>query len=814
MSSFRRPLTTVSITALLAGAIWLPTGCGSDSSGTSAAGGGPKPDAGNDASTDGQGGGSGDGGGGTAGVGGTLSLDGGDCECDSGVCINNVCCPEDLACGMTCCAAGDVCSFQMCATPGMECVDSDECGADQYCEFSLGDSGSDGGVDGGDAGDGGTCQGGVTLPTGRCLPKPPQCAPGQEPGDPLDCIQECEYKPPPGTFAPQLKHHWDKGQIMMSPIVVQLDDDNCDGKVDDKDIPEILFSTFEYTKPATGDNGGAIYSQNGTLHAISVVGGQLVDKWSYSPDTPFDNRVHPGTHLAGGNIDGQPGNEVIVCTQNGRTRALNADGTELWLSTIAGCFMPSIADLDQDGTPEVLSGAGVLDGATGATKFPVAGGAFGTFADVTGDGYLDVVTGRRVYDRTGALLADVANVMDTSTTPATPAPLVGSYTAIGDFDKDTKPEIVLVDYASHSVHIWQYDPNEPNSIKVIRRDIDMNGTFTNNCAVGSAGETRGGGPPTIGDFNGDGTPDVAVATGIGYTVLDGTKLLDSTVPNNQTNLWLKETKDCSSAATGSSVFDFDGDGKPEVVYADEHTLRIYDGTNGDELWSTCNTSGTLTEYPLVADVDNDGHADLIVIANDYSGLTCLPATDPPTKVRGVRIYGDTTGKWVRTRSIWNQHTYHVTNVNEDGSIPQVEEKNWTHPRLNNFRQNIQPSGEFNAPDLVVQVRPRCTNDYGLIARVRNIGLAKVPAGVVVGFYEGDPAAGGTRLGEGVTTQALGPAESTDVAFAIPMPSAALTSGATQAYAKVDDGGPPHAWVECRDDNNTSAGESGACDVPK
>ncbi|NJR12641.1 hypothetical protein HC776_01810 [bacterium] len=46
-------------------------------------------------------------------------------------------------------------------------------------------------------------------------------------------------------------------------IIVQLDDDNCDGKVNQSDIPEIVFSTF---------SGGAYYKQ-GALHAISVVGG-------------------------------------------------------------------------------------------------------------------------------------------------------------------------------------------------------------------------------------------------------------------------------------------------------------------------------------------------------------------------------------------------------------------------------------------------------------------------------------------------------------------------------------------------------------
>ncbi len=94
-----------------------------------------------------------------------------------------------------------------------------------------------------------------------------------------------------------------------------------------------------------------------------------------------------------------------------------------------------------------------------------------------------------------------------------------------------------------------------------------------------------------------------------------------------------------------------------MLYGDEQQLRIYRGTDGEVLWQTCNTSGTLRELPLVADVDNDGHADIVAISNSYSGINCNA-----TKQRGIRVFGDSKGQWVRTRRVWNQHAYHVTNV--------------------------------------------------------------------------------------------------------------------------------------------------------
>jgi hypothetical protein len=122
----------------------------------------------------------------------------------------------------------------------------------------------------------------------------------------------------------------------------------------------------------------------------------------------------------------------------------------------------------------------------------------------------------------------------------------------------------------------------------------------------------------VADFNGDGFPDLALAGGLGYVILDGKKVMDPSVPDNQTFLWTQDTQDCSSAATGSSIFDFNGDGKAEVLYSDEIQFRIYDGPTGNVLFEACNTTGTLIEYPIVADVDNDGQADIIVASNAYA----------------------------------------------------------------------------------------------------------------------------------------------------------------------------------------------------
>ncbi len=702
-----------------------------------------------------------------------------DCEDKGGVCLGSECCPEDLACDGICCPGGQVCSFNQCETPGAECIDASECADGEYCEYSLGDP---------EMGGGEMCQGGVSLATGKCLPEPPKCEEGQEPqeGDPITCLPKCEVMPA-GGFEPTVKYHWDKGDVMMAPIVIQLDDDNCDQIVDERDIPEIVFNTF-----VAGN-----YNGDGTTRAISIVNGAIVEKWAVK--FPVDP-VNPGREVAGGNIDGKPGNEIVTCTTSGKVRALDAAGAELWITAqVLGCVQPTITDLDGDGNAEVLVTGGVLDGATGALEAPLKAGNEAHAADINVDGELDVVHPMGVFNAGGGVMAETG--------------LEGRFAAVADLDLDGAPEIAVIANGGpmlpHHLYIWRYDPMSPKSAKILRAPIDINGALSPAlCPMGSAGYISGGGPPTIADFNGDGTPDVAVAGGVGYAVFDGKKLLDPNIAGKDTFLWIKQTKDCSSAATGSSVFDFNGDGSAEVLYGDEQQLRIYRGSDGVVLWQTCNTSGTLRELPLVADVDNDGHADIVAISNSYSSITC-----DNTKQRGIRVFGDLKGQWVRTRRVWNQHAYHVTNVNEDGSIPAPENPNWTTPGLNNFRQNAQPEGEFAAPDLIVSLRLQCQPlDYGLVGRVRNIGATSVPAGVPVRFYEGDPKMGGVLLGMAVTTKVLYPAEAEDVVLLLPNAGPGVLDGSSVLWVVVDDEMPDHAWQECRVDNNSATGD-GKCPMP-
>jgi VCBS repeat protein len=737
------------------------------------------------------------GGGGIAVGGGMPCADGEPCDDGAGICAGGVCCAPDKACASQCCASSDVCSFQECVTPGGECIDAEDCPPGWYCEYGLGEPSM------GTGGGGGSCMGGAEPPTGKCLPKPPICGPNEDPGDPPTCLEECQYVPPAATFAPVLTYSWGGNivppydtDIMMAPIVVQLDDDDCDGVVTERDIPEIVFSTF---------SGGA-YNGAGVLHAISIVGGQVVDKWS------LPGVIWPTKQLAGGNIDGLPGNEIVGCGSDGTVKAIDATGTVLWSSAAMTCLMPSIADLDQDGNVEVIAEGAILDGATGATEHTYSAQVASSLvvSDVTGDGQLDVVTGSQIFDAAGNLVVDTG-LANTSSFYGT-ADWKSPWPAVADFDADGTAEIVVMHNQNHELSIWRYDAAQPSGFVVVRAPVDTNGSFPpSNCPPGSWGNTHGGGPPLIGDFNGDGTPDVALAGGVGYATFDGALLMDPMTPGPATLLWINSTTDCSSASTGSTVFDFNGDGVAEVIYSDELYLRVYDGPTGNVLFEQCNTTATLIENPVVADVDNDGHADIVAVSNGYARQCNDGIGD---RQSGVHVFSDPNGGWVRTRRVWNEHAYHITNSGEDGSIPQLEAVNYLVPGLNNFRQNKQPGSEFAAPDATVTLAPDCGPDYGLVATVRNLGEASLPAGVVVGFYFGAPP-NGTLIDALTTTHALYALESEKLVLPLSSPPPGVQEGTTPVYAVVDDTATPHPeWTECRTDNNQSPPISAACGTPQ
>jgi hypothetical protein len=151
--------------------------------------------------------------------------------------------------------------------------------------------------------------------------------------------------------------------------------------------------------------------------------------------------------------------------------------------------------------------------------------------------------------------------------------------------------------------------------------------------------------------------------------------------------WSQPVQDLSGLAT-ATAFDFLGDGVADGIYADETQIYVFDGAKGTTLMTAPRKSGTLIEHPVVADIDNDGSAEIAYVSNYQQGESGPSLT----------VLRDEQDRWIQSRRIWNQYSYHVTNVREDGTIPKVMKKSWEH--LNTFRTNsqIEGGGDCNPPE--------------------------------------------------------------------------------------------------------------------
>ncbi len=772
--------------------------------------------------------------GGTSGDGGLFIPDTGpsgcsaDSECDGGVCVEGACCPSAAqACGKSCCASTEVCLFDACVTPGKPCQTPADCDPGQYCETALGDA-TDGGPEAGSP-DGGKCT--EPLPAGgRCVDLPPIC--GEDGGAPDGgdggCVEKCEYHPPLGQLDAVVEWQWGLdpaptafpafADVWATPTVGRIYDANCDGNVDESDPPNVVFVSGDADKLCCSCNGAAISTcRTGVLRALSGRDGQ--ELWSLDKAKP-GGYGFAGLSIALGDLDDDARMDVVAMTGDGYLAWIDGTGFVKALSDQpvdgegAGNFGwgggIAIADMDGDGSVEIAYGR-TLYSTTGGTitrKWVGTGGngggggrqlSFFTDLDGAADGHLELVAGATAYLANGTPLWDRS------------AGLPEGFNAVADFDRNGTPEVVLV--ATGSVYI-------------------LNGldgtTWLGPTTLPGTGD---GGPPTVADFDGDGVPEIGVAQANLYSMLKP-EWAGGTLPV----VWSTANHDLSSSVTGSSVFDFEGDGKAEVIYNDECFLWVYDGATGAVRFAALTTSFTATEASLVADVDGDGHSEIVMVSNgadpSSAGWKCdmapwntpdatlgRPAWVPPSGApayRGITVWGDKESSWVGTRALWNQHAYHVSNVcdsrddacdapNVSGSIPQNEKKNWTVPWLDNFRQNVQDEGIFDAPDATVSITVVCVSPAVVKVSIRNVGLAGLPAGVEAGVYL--VTSGETLLGSVETTHVLLPGQTEVIPFTVP---AGQASSSDTFLGRIIIDPLNKTFNECRDDNNESAKVTAKC----
>ena len=662
----------------------------------------------------------------------------GKCCCASNTsCVKGQCLPPcgGTRCGKQnrkCCSGQEVCLYDSCLTPGKACERNRDCPDGKICEPTL----------------------------EKCVP---------DPGI------DCKYKPGEDVFEPKVDVAWKDGpntpapefnQVMMTPAVADIDESGT---------PDIVFSTFK----------GGNYNGASVLRAI--------DGETYDPIfdlTADEKRVAGSGSLAVGDIDGDGKNEIVGIGPNADGLIAIDDHTTNWAVKwrASGFSMQwdgaSLVDLDGDGGVEVVGANRVVDGASGDVlctgEGVVPNPKNSTAIDLDGDGDQEVLGSNGAFDfeADGSGGYNCPSLFTYASDAGYPA--VGDFGTFGggaeQFGKlDGTPEIALVvPEAGGTVQLRNGQNGETIWSSSIPNDNHPHFRKTRCNSVGA-------GPPTVADFDGDDEPEIATAGACFYAVFE----------TDGTLLWRHPSQDFSSNQTGSSVFDFQGDGKAEAVYADECFIRVYrgagDGAQGTEVYfKRAHSSGTTRELPVIVDADGDRNTEIVLISNDYSTGTIdncranwTQFEDLGGAERGVLVIQDERNRWVSSRPIWNQHAYHVTNVcdgvNDDlcpgrtnvpGAIPKGQKDNWKVDYLNNFRQNVQGEGLFDAPDVLVTditvSNAECT-DEGLTVDVNveiaNRGARAVARGTTVALYAENSAGDRTEIGTVKTTRTLLPGQS-------------------------------------------------------
>jgi hypothetical protein len=457
--------------------------------------------------------------------------------------------------------------------------------------------------------------------------------------DDMNAVGECEESAPPDAFQPELQWaftDYAEPYSYVTPLVANFTDDDNNGEIDLCDIPDVVLVAS--SNPGPPNVAGHIF-------LLSGADGSLHFRINDAVDSSFTPAI--------GDIDNDGYVEIVTVSPSGNLMAFEHTGELKWSNPatwdIGESFgqdlrysnSAALADVDNDGDVEIIT-ANMLFDHQGMLlfKFPQPSGQWGatTAADLDGDQDLEIVLGNAAYHHTGQALWTTN--------------LVSGYPQVADLDEDGLPEVVLTNV---------------NGISLIEHDGTVTYSNLRPTGVGAFG-TNWLRPATIHDFDGDGFPEYATSSASQYTVYEP----DATI------VWSAAVNDSSGIAAGTA-FDFVAAGKAQAMYADQDNMYVFDG-DGNVLLQQSRKSGTLSEYPVVTDVDNDGSAEILVVSNQHNG-----GGDPC-----IQVIKDVEDRWIQARRIWNQHSYHVTNVREDGTIPQFEAPSWEG--LNTFRTNAQIEG--------------------------------------------------------------------------------------------------------------------------
>lgn len=587
----------------------------------------------------------------------------------------------------------------------------------------------------------------------------------------LICKPSCEFAIPGGAL--NFKAQWtsvDEVPIYQTPLVADMDADG---------VPDVIIMSSDSLK-----SGDPRRARN--ILIISGATGQTITKII----TPYMAWVGPNPYAVA-DIDSDGFGEIIIATADHtdnpaserrylycyeHTGALKWKSNSQYGNGSTARFGSSVglADFNRDGIPEVyvynqifnaLTGRKVIDGGAGNGYSIMTHQAFGDLAnpvaaDITSSPGLELACGNTVYN---VVLTNNGGLPGNSMTPIQISGQPDGYTSLADIDLDGKMDVVVAaEGAVGKLYVW--NPNEGSPVLIA--SINLPNTGGNWIGV-----------PFIGDMDKDCAPEIGVtrASRVYALEYDGTSTL--------AQKWTLPTTD-ASGFTGITMFDFNQDGKQELVYRDESTLRIIDGSGSvpTVIGSNPCASGTGSEMPVVADVDGDGQAEI-----------CVTCATTGIQYGRVNVFESSGQMWAPCRPIWNQFNYFNVNINTSLTIPRQQQPHQVllsttacpfytctdNRPFNSFMAQstfltqagcpIYPASDVNLEILSQQCVG--SGQINLVLRVSNDGGSPSDSAYPIRFYAGNPFTGPATLlttnpANIATSGPLNPGESIDIPLSL------------------------------------------------